>query len=482
MFRTRTPTTRLGAQALTGALLACGLCALGAGRAAATTAPAQRPAVPFSATQPDFNGDGYPDLVIGAPQAAVAGAAHAGYVAVMYGSVDGLALDRRTVISRNTGGVPGSPKPNESFGYAVTSADLDDDGYTDLVVGNSDGPGTRSVILWGGPDGLSGATAVPGSLAATGDFNGDGAQDVALMDTAASSNDDPFGTTAVVWNGPISRAGHPASSYTFGENEKYFDMRAVAAGDLNGDGHDDLVALEYTGEGAYATALYTAGASGLGNGTQLTSEAPPASISLAIGDVNGDGFGDVLMGGGDYGAGRLRIGYGAADGPKPSDQWPVIDQNSPGVPGANESGDGFGASLAVGDVDGDGIEDVAVGVPGETLGTTNGKVAAGNIILLRGSLEGLSGVGAQGVSQDTAGIPGTAETGDHFGGRVALDDVTGDGHADLAGAAPHEDGGNGAVWSVRGTGKGLVAAGALVVGPKGINAPATGAAFGADLR
>ncbi|MBP0458909.1 FG-GAP repeat protein [Streptomyces montanisoli] len=38
-------------------------------------------------------------------------------------------------------------------------------------------------------------------------------------------------------------------------------MRAVAAGDLNGDGHDDLVALEYTGEGAYATALYTAGAS-----------------------------------------------------------------------------------------------------------------------------------------------------------------------------------------------------------------------------
>jgi hypothetical protein len=480
MFHSRSPRPRLTAQVLAGTLLVCSLCAAGTA-AAAPAQPEQRPAVPLAATQPDFNGDGFPDLVVGAPRAAVAGAAHAGYVAVMYGSADGLSLTHRAVISRNTAGVPGNPTANESFGHTVASADLDDDGFTDLVVGNSDGPDTHSVILWGGASGLSGASAVPGSLAATGDFDGDGAADVALLDTGTLSGDDPLGTTATVWKGPVSRAGRPASSYTFGTQEQTYDMRGLAAGDLNGDGRDDLAVLEYTGDGGYATALYTAGASGLDRSTPLAAPAGP-NTSLAIGDVNADGFGDLLVGSGDAGAGQLEIGYGAAGGPVSAGQWPVIDQSSAGVPGTDEDGDLFGASLAVGDVNGDGISDVAVGVPGEALGTTGDKQAAGNTILLRGSLQGLNGTGAQGVSQDTAGVAGTAEAGDRFGARVALDDVNGDGHADLAAAAPSEDSGNGAVWSLPGSGTGLQPSAALVVGPKGINAPATGAAFGAHLQ
>ncbi|SEG86648.1 FG-GAP repeat-containing protein [Actinacidiphila yanglinensis] len=479
MFRSPPRVIRPSARFLAGALLLCGLGAAPSATAAAA-GPADRPAVPFNATQPDFNGDGYPDLVVGAPGAAVAGAARAGYVAVMYGSVDGLSLTHRAVVSRNTAGVPGSPTPYEEFGYAVTSADLDDDGYTDLVVGNAIGPDTRSVILWGGANGLSGASTVPGSIAAAGDFDGDGAVDVALFDTGTASGDEPLGTTAVVWRGPISRAGVPASSYDFGARERIVDIRAVAAGDVNGDGRDDLAVLEFIGDDGYGTALFTAGPSGLDEATVPAGAYP--STSLAIGDVNADGYGDLIVGNAGRGAGQVLVGYGTATGPGPEDQWPAIDQNSPGVPGGNEFGDLFGASVAVGDVDGDGFSDVAVGVPNEALGTAGDKLGAGVVVLLRGGPDGLSGTGAQAFSQDTAGVPGVAEAGDHFGGRVALSDVNGDGRADVAGAAPGEDGGNGAVWSVPGDAKGLVPAAALIVGPKGINAPATGAAFGADLR
>ena len=135
----------------------------------------------------------------------------------------------------------------------------------------------------------------------------------------------------------------------------------------------------------------------------------------------------------------------------------------------------FGRSVAVGDITGDGIADVAVGVPGENR-------FEGVVDVLRGSRSGLTGTGAQAFGQNTRGVPGTGEYSDIFGYTVALADINRNGHADLAAAAPGEDGGNGVVTVLRGRSTGLVTDAVLAFGGKAVGAPYTKASFGFALK
>lgn len=98
------------------------------GSGPASAAPASVPAAE------DFNGDGYADLVVGAPSATVSGKKQAGYVAVVYGSVNGLSTATKKIVSRSTAGVPGAALARQSFGATFARADLDRDGYGDLVI------------------------------------------------------------------------------------------------------------------------------------------------------------------------------------------------------------------------------------------------------------------------------------------------------------------------------------------------------------
>ena len=146
--------------------------------------------------QDDFNGDGYSDLAVCAPDATVDGKTQAGYVAVLYGSVNGLKTTSKQVISQNATGVTDSAETGDLFGSAVSSADLDQDGYADLIVGVTGedsvegGAETGLVqVVWGGANGLSGGAALAyghhtyDRLSAkdqltVGDVNGDGATDL----------------------------------------------------------------------------------------------------------------------------------------------------------------------------------------------------------------------------------------------------------------------------------------------------------------
>jgi len=151
--------------------------------------------------------------------------------------------------------------------------------------------------------------------------------------------------------------------------------------------------------------------------------------SLAVGDFDDDGFDDLVVGipgetvNGFPEAGAIHVFYGYAGGLRlTGDQ--IFTQNTPGITGSDaEEGDQFGFAFAVGDLDNDGIDDLAVGSPYEDVG---GVVDAGMIWVLFGSDDGLSANGSVPFNQDT--LPASAETesaetNDYFGYALAIEDI-----------------------------------------------------------
>ncbi|MFC8673058.1 FG-GAP and VCBS repeat-containing protein [Streptomyces griseorubiginosus] len=454
--------------------LIAGVLALGGIPALAGSASAAE----SKAVQDDFNGDGYKDLAVGAPIATIGGKKGAGYVTVMYGGPHGLTKDSRTVISRSTSGIPGDPTAGENFGYQLSTGDLDGDGRTDLIIGTA-ASNRDAVVVWGSKEGLSGAVSVPAATTQAGDFDGDSWPDLVLFRGGRAPGDDPLGTEATIWRGPISRDGKPTAEQDFGSPKvEPYDVMYANAGDVNGDGRDDLALTVYIGEGGVGSQLYLANASG----GFTYADSPQGSGQVAFGDVNGDGFDDVVRGVPDDSS--VTVALGSASGLKPASTWKSYSQDTAGVPGAKEGDDRFGDAVAAGDVNHDGYADVAVGSPGEKLGDKQG---AGMVNVLYGGRDGLTGTGAQGFTQDTDGVPGAVESGDQFGGAVSVLDINGNAYADLAAAAPGENGveganaGEGAVWSLRGRPTGIVTDAAFTFGPRTVGAPVDRATFGGSL-
>ena len=166
-----------------------------------------------------------------------------------------------------------------------------------------------------------------------------------------------------------------------------------------------------------------------------------ASAASVEADFDGDGRSDLAVGvryeeiEGDYGAGAVNVIYGSPDGLTPTGDQ-VLSQDTTGIRGTAERLDQFGSALATGDFNGDGRGDLAVGVGGEDV---DGVTDAGAVNVIYGSASGLTVSGDQVFTQDTTGIRGTAEPGDHFGYALETGDLDDDGRADLAVGAHLED-------------------------------------------
>jgi FG-GAP repeat len=155
--------------------------------------------------------------------------------------------------------------------------------------------------------------------------------------------------------------------------------------------------------------------------------------AVATGDVDGDGYDDLAVGapGDAGGAGTATIFRGSVDGLVP-DRADLVRQGVAGVPGAEEDGDEFGGALLVTRVS-QGVVDVVVGAPGEGVGSAAG---AGAVTVVRRPLgSGGTALSTQQVTQDTPGVPGRVETGDGFGGALS---PTGLGFAGFAVGVPGE--------------------------------------------
>lgn len=236
--------------------------------------------------------------------------------------------------------------------------------------------------------------------------------------------------------------------------------------DFNGDTKADR-AISAPGDGIYVK-------HGGGSYYHLDGDDVSKAVSLGVAmdtcDVNNDGFTDLVAGDpdaedGSTDGGGVFVFYGSASGLSVNNRT-SLTQDTPGVPGVSEGGDGMGLSVACGAIDGDSYDDLLVGVPFENIGSVTD---AGTAVYLRGSASGVTTSGSRLLGQDTAGISGTHEKNDRFGYRVAIGDVPGGSYAEAIISAPGENENYGQIHSLHGTATSLTTSGSSVVYARYIN-------------
>ena len=177
-------------------------------------------------------------------------------------------------------------------------------------------------------------------------------------------------------------------------------------------------------------------------------------------DIEGDGYADLPVGipgaDGDQvaerGSGAVLVIPGSPDGPA-TRRSRLLTQDVGAIPDTNEVGDRFGATIACGDIDGDGFSDLVVGVPGEKIA---GIAGAGAIHVLYGSATGVDVDRARRWHVAMPAISGEAQRGASFGSALAVADVDGDHFGDVLVGSPGAAGG-GSVHVLFGAARGLTA-------------------------
>ena len=437
----------------------------------------------YSVAVGDVNGDGIPDLIIGAPNASPGGRLNAGSVYVVFGTAKGFPdpLPLGNLNGSNGFRMDGLVA-GDQLGFSVAGGDINGDGVSDVIMGApfaSPGAvatagsvfvvfGSRSVwsttfdlSTLNGANGIridsTIATGNAGFSLASGDVNNDGYADVII----GAPNNFPKGghiyavfgassfslseytlnsnaTTGVIFS--TGAKGFRVDPATNNEQLGY----SVAVGDVNGDGIADIVTGQpgYNSGAGMVSVLFGRGRvnhasqedsdlNGM-NGWHIMGKTAGDNVgtSVAVGDVNGDGIGDIVIGapgaspGGHAGAGASYVVFGN-NASKPKDFY-LSDLN--GINGFEidgiTAGDNTGTSVAVGDVNGDGIGDIIIGAPGVSTAAGATYVYFGSTAAATNPFS-LSNIGTNGFQLNGA------SANDRSGWAVAAGDVNGDNKSDV---------------------------------------------------
>ncbi len=389
-----------------------------------------------AAPQGGFPGDA---LLIGAPYEDVRSVVDAGSFNVLYG-VSGGNLDTSYSPLWTQDTISDGVETDDNFAAALATGDFDGNGFVDAAVGV---PG-EDIESWDGLIVVEDAGAVNILYNSPAGLTNVDSQFWEQSDTgvAATEAGDEFGTV-------------------------------LAVGDFNGDSYDDLAigahredvetgGQVFTDTGAVVV-LYGAPGALSANDAQLFTQQGLASAgftlqaydyfgyALAAGDFNADGYDDLAIGvpletadvGGLNAAGAVAVLYGSRNGGLSTAGAQKWTQNLTGA-GFSESGDEFGKSLTAGDFNGDGCDDLAIGVPREDIESTSDAGAVNVLYCAANHASGLSTEGSQVwwqtlITTDTGTPYSYSEADDAFGETLAAGDFDADGHDDLLIGVPWED-------------------------------------------
>jgi hypothetical protein len=411
---------------------------------ALSTLPAVGAIAESGAAWNDYNGDGYADLAVGVPWETINAKNGAGAVNVLYGSAGGITAVGDQLLSQRGNDVPGVPEHDDFFGSSLASGNFNGDAYGDLAVG----VGGQDV------DGIKNAGQVQVFYGSA-----DGLQKVGSQ---------------ILSQGTPGVLDDPEVGDVMGETD-------MAAGDFNADGSVDLfVSVAFEDLGAIANAgaanVFYGSPTGLTvEGNQFWSDDNDGGQGGAVaqegfgaatgsGDFDRDGYADVATGYDDMVgaagfAGAVHVLYGSETG-LDAGRAQVWTQDSPDIKGRAEQADEFGLTLATGDFDGDGYDDLGVGVQQESMA---GGTRAGAVAIIYGSQDGLAAERNQLWSQESPGIPDRSEKQDQFGGALVAGNFGRGPQTDLAIGTPLESVGDvalsGSVTILYGSSAGIQARG-----------------------
>lgn len=357
----------------------------------------------------DFNGDGYADLAIGAPGEAIGPVRNAGAVNVIYGSSSGLSSAGNQIWHQNFRSLDERPEAFDGFGSALAVGDFDHDGYQDLAIG------------------------VPYE-------NIGGIHDAGIVHLLRGTSGGLSARNNQIWHQDSASIEDRAERYD------HFGF-ALTVGDFNGDDIDDLavgVPDEDIGgdfDAGAVNVLYGVTHTGLSatrdqfwhqDSYGINDVSEPFDYfgsSLASVDFNNDGYDDLAIGvpGENDSAGLVNVIYGRDTGLHyDSDQrW---YQQLSSLADRGQSGDLFGTALAAADFNSDGYADLAIGVPGEDVGSNQNAGAVHIIYSYNGRL---SSSYDRLIHQDSSGINGTAQQNANFGTSLAAGLINNGRNADL---------------------------------------------------
>ncbi len=410
----------------------------------------------------DINGDGYDDIIINATGVSPNESVDGGRIYVVFGKKNGFPNETELSSLDGSNGFMINGGTDEFIGSRVVTGDINADGFDEIIFTSqleSNGSGSSTVyVMFGKKSSFSSEITTESlnsskgfkikgaagqnitSALSTGDLNGDGYAEILIGSESADANGTENGKVYTIFGkagsfGSIFDLSNMSSSNGFSINgASSYDRigSSLSSGDVNGDGFEDVIIAQ----GSYAHVFIVFGKLE-GYGTEIEIEESSVFTiigeyleKISSGDVNGDGYDDIIIGSRLTGpSGKTQIVFGSSDNSGGEISLLNLNSTSGFIINGEELNSRSGYSVSSGDVNRDGYDDIILGA---NAANSNGTSYVGKTYIVFGKS---SEFDSEVELSDINGVTGISLSGEAYGDQsgaaVTTADVNGDGYADV---------------------------------------------------